>query len=496
VPPRQSGQDYPFPMPTGMLVVGLDGACGDTITELIDSGKLPNLSRLRRAGTWGTLETLPGLGDDAAWSSFSTGVMPGRHGRFYHEQIRPGILRPIPFRRSTMTDPPFWEAFDRAGLKVAVLDVPKSPLGSMDRGVVLADWMPHGPETAEVTSEPASFIETLRAEFSARPGFCCDRLERTAEEYIEFFEWSRERLALRESLARHLLDHETWDVLVTVVAETHCLGHQCWHLHDPTHPEYARAPRDLVGDPLVRMYEEADRHVGALLQNAEPPTTVVVFSLLGMGPNYRVSPLVGVLLERLDAATPVHRPFTHFARAWRKKKTPRRRFFEVVVDYPATGVRINLQGREPEGQVTVGAEYEAVLQELEREFRGLEDGTHGGPAVLDVIRTSETFPGDRWDSFADLIVVWRRDHTVTEVYSERLGRLASAEAADRSGNHRPGGWFIAVGPGFEELDVSQPARLVDLTATIGAAVGVPLENIDGQVIMTRPSKSVRAVPTL
>jgi predicted AlkP superfamily phosphohydrolase/phosphomutase len=309
-------------------------------------------------------------------------------------------------------------------------------------------------------------------------------LGRTADQYIEYFEWLVERLALRGSLVRHVLDHNTWDVLLTVVAETHCVGHQCWHFHDPTHPEYASAPRALVGDPLVRMYEEADRHLGALLKTAEPPTTVVVFSILGMGPNYRVCPLVEEVLERLNASLPVHRPFMHFPRTMRRKGTARRRFFEVEVDFPATGIRINLQGREPQGQVAIGDEYEAVVRELEQGFRDLVDGTHGGPAVLDVIRTSAMYPGDRWDSFADLIVVWRRDHTVTEVYSERLGHIKGTEQLDRSGNHRPGGWFIAVGPGFEELDVSEPARLVDLTATIGTAVGVPLENIDGHV-MTR-----------
>src|SRR5271163_2352185 len=161
-------------MPTKMLLLGLDGACGDTITELMDAGNLPNLRRLRDAGTWGTLETPPGLGDDAAWASFSTGMMPGRHGRFYHRQIRAGDSRSVPFRRNDMTDPPFWEAFDRAGLKVAVLDVPKSPLGRMDRGWVVADWMSHGPDSAAIVGHPGSFIETLRAQFSPRAGFSCD----------------------------------------------------------------------------------------------------------------------------------------------------------------------------------------------------------------------------------------------------------------------------------------------------------------------------------
>lgn len=60
--------------------LGLDGATLDLVRPWADQAQLPILGRLMRTGGFGPLRsTYPPL-TGPAWSSFMTGMSPGRHG--------------------------------------------------------------------------------------------------------------------------------------------------------------------------------------------------------------------------------------------------------------------------------------------------------------------------------------------------------------------------------------------------------------------------------
>lgn len=65
-----------------VIILGLDGFSPQISGQLMDSGKLPYLNSLRKNGTFCNLQTTcPGI-SPVAWSSFQTGVNPGKHGIF------------------------------------------------------------------------------------------------------------------------------------------------------------------------------------------------------------------------------------------------------------------------------------------------------------------------------------------------------------------------------------------------------------------------------
>src|SRR3990167_2095182 len=69
-------------MSTKLLIIGLDGATFKVIHPLIQSGHLPNLSRLVKEGISGELQsTMPPV-SGPAWHAFKTGKSPGRSGMF------------------------------------------------------------------------------------------------------------------------------------------------------------------------------------------------------------------------------------------------------------------------------------------------------------------------------------------------------------------------------------------------------------------------------
>lgn len=69
--------------PTAKLIIlGFDGADAKLTQQWMDEGKLPNLAKLRAQGTFSPLRpTIPSQ-TPVSWSTFSTGLNPGRHGVF------------------------------------------------------------------------------------------------------------------------------------------------------------------------------------------------------------------------------------------------------------------------------------------------------------------------------------------------------------------------------------------------------------------------------
>lgn len=67
-------------------------------------------------------------------------------------------------------------------------------------------------------------------------------------------------------------------------------------------------------------------------------------------------------------------------------------------------VYLDMQGREPEGHVEPGREYERLREELARGLAGLRDLETGEPMVSRVYRREEIYAGPLFDRAPDLLV--------------------------------------------------------------------------------------------
>src|SRR4051794_30429441 len=65
-----------------LIILGFDGADAKLTEQWMNEGKLPNLAKLRAQGTFSPLRpTIPSQ-TPVSWSTFATGLNPGRHGVF------------------------------------------------------------------------------------------------------------------------------------------------------------------------------------------------------------------------------------------------------------------------------------------------------------------------------------------------------------------------------------------------------------------------------
>ncbi|MGZ7078116.1 MAG: alkaline phosphatase family protein [Thermoanaerobaculia bacterium] len=78
-----------------VIVIGFDGADAKYTEQWMNEGKLPNMAKLRAAGTFRPLRPTVPAQTPVSWSTFSTGIDPGRTGIFDFLRRDPKTYLPV-----------------------------------------------------------------------------------------------------------------------------------------------------------------------------------------------------------------------------------------------------------------------------------------------------------------------------------------------------------------------------------------------------------------
>ena len=158
----------------------------------------------------------------------------------------------------------------------------------------------------------------------------------------------------------------------------------------------------------------------------------------------------------------------------------------VVTDWSKTTVfpipsyylgflRVNLQGREPEGVVARGDEYNRLLDRVQADLERLVDPVSGAPAVRSVARTVDHFGTDIPDTLPDIFFDW----APTAHPKHRVEHPdATLEQRDmffrRDTRHNLTGFFAAAGPGLPEGQRLGDLSILDVAPTCLHFLGQPI----------------------
>ncbi len=77
-----------------VVIIGLDGMEPTLVEKYLEEGKLPNLSKLKKSGTYRRLDTTTPAISPVAWSSFMTGCHPAKHNIFDFLSRNPSTYLP------------------------------------------------------------------------------------------------------------------------------------------------------------------------------------------------------------------------------------------------------------------------------------------------------------------------------------------------------------------------------------------------------------------
>lgn len=177
-------------------------------------------------------------------------------------------------------------------------------------------------------------------------------------------------------------------------------------------------------------------------------------------------------------------PATWYKPAWHKMKA------FALPSFSEGYVRINLEGREPQGVVSP-SDYDSVCEEIISHLKELKIGRTNEPAVADIIRTrkSATEP-DTGLPDADLIIMWNEETLADLVESPSFGRIGPVPY-QRTGSHTPNGFLLIHNADEYSLSEVKNGSALDLAPTILDLMGAPIPgHFEGQSLLAKKSLSL------
>ncbi|OIO94443.1 MAG: hypothetical protein AUJ92_10170 [Armatimonadetes bacterium CG2_30_59_28] len=520
------------------VVIGIDGATFDLINGWVDEGKLPTLGRLMAEGVHGNLKSVHNMRSASAWTSFATGKNPGSHGIFDFWHRVPGSYGIRFVNRRTRSGKALWDHVCHAGGKSIVINVPMTyPADSID-GVMVCGMDAPGIDSEGFCHPPEVIQQIIDAAggYIIEPGVTSLCM---SGKYAEAVDLTLKAVDLRFKAASYLMDSYPWDLLVVVFRETDPIQHSFWKFMDTAHPEHHPELAVQWGDAILRVYQQIDTRVGELLDNIGSETPFFIMSDHGFGANQGGNEHLPAWLEGLGhlrfkspgdgkrfsrlrelmepvivhgASFIVEQVHRRTSRPMKERLTRR---FPVLreklqaqlslrgIDWSQTrafadgareNIRINLRGREPEGIVEPGEEYENLLEFLRSELMSATDVSSGTAVAQSVLRGSDVYSGEHLEQAADLIVEWRDDVFVSGIASpgtrsemvcagRKVSYMPGEESRFISGYHRPFGIFISGGRGIKRGIEVHGASIVDIAPTVLHAMGLPVpEDMEGRVL--------------
>ncbi len=498
-----------------VLVIGLDGATWDILNPLMRDGKMPHLKKLLDASAKGVLmSSIPPV-TAAAWTCFSTGKNPGKHGLVDFIYFPDHGYRVTIANSTTRDAATLWNLLSDRDMRVGVVAVPMTYPPEKVNGVMVTDLMTPNAQV-QYTYPPELKQELLDkvGPFVITPGE-----GENPSNPLPYLDKVRTDVKGSADYALYLLKQEPYDFFMYVFGITDILQHQFWYLLEADPAALNESDR-AIREKVVAIFTQVDDGVGEMLKQADENTTIVLMSDHGFGPMKGFMHVNNFLLDRgylvlksgamsmLKRAmfslgiTPqnVHLTLKALKLDLRRRFNrgraygTLRRFFLSFDDVDWTRTKafalghigqiyINLEGRQPSGVVKPGTEYEALRDELRTELLKLKHPDTGEQLIAKVLNREEIYHGNLLDNTPDLLLLPADFKYLAFGESEFASNKLVGPTLGHTGHHRLEGIGALIGPHIQVGAQIQNASLVDLAPTILYALGLPIPpDMDGRVL--------------
>ena len=498
-----------------VLVIGLDGATFDVIRPMVEAGRLPVIGEFMRSGSWGGLRSTVLPVTPPAWSSFMTGRNPGKHGVFGFYAAGKESYETAMVTGAAIKARKMWEYLDdeRVGLVDIPLTYPPEPVN----GCMISGW-PVPSDDSVFTHPPELHTEIIREIGDYMLDRTLARLPRHSlpEALGNLYRYTD----MRKNASLYLLKEKgPFDFFMVVFRGTDFVQHETFKFRDEeycrVHPEAASKYRDII----FQFYERMDAIIAELVEAmGEDAVTVIMSdhggglmkkrfyfnrwlrkegflflkkSLIGSRIGIKKKPfgellarpggryirtLIPGALAKIGIPHPVLREKQPFERVdWSRTKACSNLIWTDGV------VRINIEGREPEGSVAK-EDYDRVRDELREKLKGLKDPDTGECIVQDVYNREDIYRGPFVDEAPDLLVLTRE---TSYVFSPALddGPVLERPEDPSPAPHRMEGIFIGHGPGIGKEGNLTDLHITDLAPTVLYLMGKPIpRDMDGKIL--------------
>ncbi|MDQ2052036.1 alkaline phosphatase family protein [Natronolimnohabitans sp. A-GB9] len=504
------------------LLVGIDAACDRVLEPLFEDDEVPTLESIYRDGTSGPLESQIPPWTASAWPSMYTGKNPGKHGVYgflSFDGYDWDVVNATDVRERTL-----WELLDTHGISSVVVNVPVThPPREFDGALIPGYTAPEDPDC-----HPAGLLEDVRAEIGeyrvypdedaddlGRAYSDCARMRGEAFRYLAdrfepefgfvefqgtdsiFHEQPENDAAIRaiyrevdRQLREILEEHDPENV---IVASDHGMGPYDGHefrVNDYLREEgYVATENGGDGMPTWATVRDGNLKEGQADTSYDPGIAErAMATAAGFG---LTSQRIGAVLERLgiDDLVAAYAPAGVVNAGATQVDFPQSTAY--VRSRIELGIRLNLEGRDPDGVVSP-EEYEAVRRQLIDALRSIT--TPDGDPVFESVRPREEyFHGPESEHAVDIVTVPADfDHFLSATLrDEQFG------PPSEPWNHKLEGTVAVRGEAFDHGSGVGNAHLFDIAPTVLSALDVPFdERMDGEPLPCVESAGTQEYPRL
>lgn len=496
------------------LLIGIDAGCLPVFERLMDEDVIPNIQSICDSGVSGPLTSQIPPWTPSAWPSMYTGVNPGKHGTFGfvdYDGYDWHVVSSDHVREHAM-----WTLLEEHDMSSVVVNVPVThPPDEID-GAIIPGFI--GPEHPD--SHPDGILEDVQEEIGEYRVYPIYERDDEAWSDAEKMDEYTTLIRMHGEAFRYLQGRFEPDFGFVEFQKPDTVFHEFrgnW-------------------DKVKTVYEETDRQVGKLLDQCDAKR-VFIASDHGMGPydkqEFRMNEFLKdegfVVTTQGGKGMPSWNPIRNQLREGQNEETWEPGIFERLaakvakhgvtasrvsdglrtigldhivkqyvpdnvartaseqVDFPAStaymrarielGVRINLQGREPEGVVPQN-EYESVRSDLINRLKDVET-PEGEPMFETVAPREEYYNGSYTENAVDIVTVPKDFEYFLS--AQLIGNQFGPPT--EPWNHKRDGVFAAMGEDIDDSASVEDAHLYDVAPTIMAALGVPYsDRMDGRVL--------------
>jgi predicted AlkP superfamily phosphohydrolase/phosphomutase len=443
-----------------------------------------------------------------AWNSIVTGKNAGKHGVYDWGERAAGSYKIGVSLSHSCQEPPVWGVIGDAGKKVGVFNVPLTYPPKPLNGFLVSGF--DTPSTKVCFTYPDSLSDEIRSRIkdyvlSNREAYT----RGTERKYVDGLLYTLQK---KEAAALYLMDRYEVDFSLYVFMEIDHLHHKLWRLIEEGSDEGKRLFQEV--------YQRMDETVGKIVNRFDEETSFIVVSDHGGGSLEGImfinkwlmeqgwlklkeepSLYLKSLLSRTDLVAKVYRLLCKFGLGKLGKLLPVSIQYNLAtsfisyenIDWGQTRayafgeygqIFVNLKGREPQGIVEPGEEYEQLLKEISERLRKVVHPKTGEKMIREVFRKEALYSGPMLGKAPDLsfaIGDYRYDSSIQ--FGLGIKGIFGLPEFEDSGTHRREGILIAYGKGIKSNFNVEGATLVDVAPTALHLLNLPIPtDMDGNVL--------------
>jgi len=451
-----------------ILLFGMNGLSPDLLFKFIEDGHLPNFDAIIKEGV--TCETggiIPEI-SSVTWQNMLSGKNPGKTGIFdSYFRVRGTYEISSEIKSKNVED--LFDILNKYGKKVIAINIPSIYHHKKINGVLISDQLPDFTYPPELSKELADTIGIYKFRFKADINALINS-KIDEDTYLD----SIINITEQEfKIAKYLLENKEWDIYMINTCDIDSVQH-IFYLDQ----------RSKYREEILKSYKRMDKFFGELTKNLKNDVSVIIFSDKGIVPFQKSVHINKWLIDNgLLTLESDKKTFSDI------------NWYQTAVYHIGHGqIFINLKGREQNGIIDPGKEYEELRNSIKNALENLEDPENRENFIERVFKKEELFFGEFFEDAADMIITYKKEYRTADSDAKGIFETDSLVQVNKSkrrgdhvGPHLPfavPGLFIIKGKNLKKGIEIKKKCILDLTPTILYMTNIPvLKDMDGKVII-------------